>query len=244
MTRCAIFDFDGDEGWVTVSSSGCGVKSQKIKPATMSNSNVPTSTACCDSGEGAFSLPHDDVVVIAVFSLVVFALCLMVFVFVKLREKMALQAQLEEAMALHDRKEERRSYSTRKRKKSISDGLIIKEWVPPEDAPVVESTGKDRVTSPSGEGAFEASHSPAPPINTSSPVSCAMGSDDCDSLVGEEEMTGCAICLSHFRPQQLVCESSNSLCQHIFHKECMIDWLMKDHDDCPMCREVYLIKTI
>jgi hypothetical protein len=108
---------------------------------------------------------------------------------------------------------------------------------------MMELKEKDRDTSPSDKGAFEASHSPAPPINTSSPALCAMGSDDCDSLVGEEEMmAGCAICLSHFRPQQLVCESSNSSCQHIFHKECMVDWLMKNHNDCPMCREVYILK--
>jgi hypothetical protein len=34
-----------------------------------------------------------------------------------------------------------------------------------------------------------------------------------------------------------VCESNNPLCRHIFHKDCMVDWLTKLHVDCPTCRE-------
>jgi hypothetical protein len=115
------------------------------------------------------------------------------------------------------------------------------EWVP-DDAPVVQSTESDQDNPPSGE-AVEASQPPAPLIN-SSLVSCAMGSDDCKSSAGEGEIADCAICLSHFKPQQLVCESNNSSCQHVFHKDCMVDWLMKKHNDCPLCREVYLIKAV
>jgi hypothetical protein len=40
-----------------------------------------------------------------------------------------------------------------------------------------------------------------------------------------------------------VCESNNPLCRHIFHKDCMVDWLTKLHDDCPTCREVYLLQA-
>jgi hypothetical protein len=207
----------------------------------MSNSNVPTNTACCDGGEGVFPLSHVDVVAITGFSLLVVGLCLMIFVSIRLREKVALQAQLQQAQleedaALHDSKQNRRS-----QKESISNGLIVTEWVPPGDQQVVESTEGDQDTSPSGE-AIEASHSPTPPINTSSPASCAMGSDDCESVAGENEMADCAICLSHFKPQQLVCESNNPSCRHIFHKDCIVDWLMKNHNDCPLCREVYVLK--
>jgi hypothetical protein len=207
----------------------------------LSNSNVPTNATCCNGGEeGLVPRAHVDVVAITVFSLVAFALCALVVVFVRLREKMVSQAQLEEDVASRDRKEEK----TRTRKKSISSGLIIRKWVPDEKPTVVESTKGDRDTSPSGESAAKASQPSAPPINSSSTASCAIGSDDCESLDGEEEMAGCAICLSHFRPQQLVCESNNPSCRHIFHKDCIVDWLIKGHDECPMCREVYLIETV
>jgi hypothetical protein len=129
-----------------------------------------------------------------------------------------------------------------KRKEYISNGLNVKEWLP--DDPPAESTDEgDQDTPPSGE-AVEVPQPQAPPPNLS-PAACVMGSDDCESLAGEEEMAGCAICLSHFKPQQLVCESTNSSCQHVFHKDCMVDWLMlKHHDTCPMCREVYLLITV
>jgi hypothetical protein len=122
--------------------------------------------------------------------------------------------------------------------------LIVNEWVP--DGPPVEPTKGDQDTQPSGEALeveAEAPQPPAPPTNSST-ASCVMGSDDCESLAGEDEMAGCAICLSHFKPQELVCKSNNLSCQHVFHKDCMVDWLMKRKDNCPMCREVYLIKTV
>jgi hypothetical protein len=135
----------------------------------------------------------------------------------------------------HDSREERRSHSRRKRKESITNGLIVEECVPPDQHPF-ESTEGDEDSSPSG-AAVEALQPPAPPIN-SFPTSCAMRSEDCESLAGEDEMVvGCAICLNHFKPQQLVCESNNPLCRHIFHKDCMVDWLTKLHVDCPTCRE-------
>jgi hypothetical protein len=178
----------------------------------------------------------DDVVSITFFSLFIVGLCLLILILNRLREKKALQAQAEEEVASQESKEERR----RKKKECISNGLILIQWDP--DDPTVESTA-DQDTPPSGEKTVEAPQSaPAPPIK-SPPASCVMGSDDCESLDGEE-MPGCAICLSHFKPQQLVCESSSSSCQHVFHKDCMVDWLMKGHDTCPMCREVYLLKTV
>jgi hypothetical protein len=181
-----------------------------------------------------------DVVETTIFSLFIFGLCLLILMFNRLRVKRALlvqQTQVEEAVALEKSKEERRE----EKKECISNGMIVKEWLP-DDRPV-ESTEGDQDIPPSGDAVEAPQSAPAPPIS-SSPASCAMGSDDCESLAEEEEVAGCSICLSHFEPQQLVCESNNSSCQHVFHKDCMVDWLMKGHDTCPMCREVYLLKTV
>jgi hypothetical protein len=181
--------------------------------------------------------------VLAVICLLLFGLCLLIVIFSTifgLCRKVAVAEEEEDvAVASPESREERIS----NQKISFSNALNIKEWVP-DDPPVeVESTEGDQDTPPSGENTVEAPQPPVPQIN-SSPVSCAMGSDDCESLVAEEEMAGCAICLSHFEPQQLVCESNNSACQHVFHKDCMVDWLMKGHHTCPMCREVYLPKAV
>jgi hypothetical protein len=157
-----------------------------------------------------------NVVSLAIFPVVAFVLCAMIVIFAMRYHQMVLQAQVDADVATQESEEEKRS----KRKESILNGLNVKEWVP-DGTPV------------------EAPQSPAPPMK-SSPALCATGSDDREPLAAEEEKVGCAICLSHFRPKQLICESNNSLCQHVFHKDCMVDWLMKNHDNCPMCREVYL----
>jgi hypothetical protein len=200
--------------------------------SNLQSSNVTTN----DGGGEPQVFPHDRVDVgIALFSLTVFGLCALI-VLVGFCRKLALTEVEGQEAASHETKEAMR----RKRSEFISKGLIVKEWVPVDSH--VESTTGDQDAPPSGE-TVEAPQPRAPPIN--SPLaSCAMGSDDCESVAGEEDMAGCAICLSHFKPEQLVCESNNSSCQHVFHRDCMVDWLMKYHDNCPMCREVYLLKTV
>jgi hypothetical protein len=178
--------------------------------------------------------------ILTVVCLMLFGLCFLIVIFSTifgLCRKMELSGA-EEDVASPESREERR----RERKTYISNALNIKEWVP-DDLPVESSEGDP--DTPSSEETVEAPQITKPPIK-SSPASCAVGSDDCESLVArdEEEMAGCAICLSHFTPQQLVCESNNASCQHVFHKDCMIDWLMKHQDTCPMCREVYVLKTV
>jgi len=49
----------------------------------------------------------------------------------------------------------------------------------------------------------------------------------------------CPICLETFTRGDEICMSRNELCQHSFHLECMVGWLM-NHDSCPLCRQNYL----
>lgn len=58
----------------------------------------------------------------------------------------------------------------------------------------------------------------------------------------EEEPLECAICLSEFEKDQIVCNSNNRACRHTFHFRCAEEWLLK-HDGCPICRETYLLET-
>jgi hypothetical protein len=198
---------------------------------------------CCYAGGGERSGGQaNGVVGVTVCSLIAISLCLLAVISTILREKKEALQQAVRGVAEQEIKEAKKS----KQKESISMGLIVKEWVP--DNATVESTSteekQDTPHSPSGEAVLEApAPAPAPLIN-SSPASCVIGSDDCEFFAGEEDMAGCAICLSPFKTQQLVCESNNSSCQHVFHKDCMVDWLMKRHDNCPMCREVYLLETV
>jgi hypothetical protein len=180
--------------------------------------------------------------------------CSLMVIFSRLCER---NLVVSPAVEEEDEASKEREESRRKRKESILNILTVKEWslddppfeateeCLPDDLPF-EPTEGEHDTPPPSEEAVEGPQPPAPRPTDSSPTACAMGSDDCESVAGEEEedMAGCAICLSHFKPQQLVCESNNISCQHVFHQTCMVDWLTKDRDDCPMCREIYILKTV
>jgi hypothetical protein len=229
---------------------------------TMSSPHHPpwnatsNATSCdgCDGGDELRLFPNTPVdVAITVFSLLVFGLCAVVVLIGMCRKLALAEVGIDEVVILDSKEERKRSKAERRRKRRelILNGLIVKEWMPVD--PQVESTTEDQDT-PTPEEAVEAPQPPVPPINSSlvscemgsddcESLKCEMGSDDCESLDGEEEMAECAICLRHLKPHQLVSVSNNSSCQHVFHKDCMVDWLMKDHNECPMCREVYL-KTV
>ncbi len=47
----------------------------------------------------------------------------------------------------------------------------------------------------------------------------------------------CNICLNEFRIGEEISESANSKCLHMFHTECIVDWLVERNDrPCPVCR--------
>jgi hypothetical protein len=199
-----------------------------------------TNATCCDGVEEPFQ-QHEVDVALTVLSVMIVGICSLLCIFGLFRKMASIEAVLEDVEPPQESEENRR----RERKEYISNRLIVKEWIVLDD-PQVELVVGDQDTPPSGEKAVEAPQPLAPRLINSSPASCAVGSEDCDSLVvaGKEEMAGCAICLSHFEPLQLVCESNNSSCQHVFHEDCLVDWLMKYHENCPMCREVYLLETV
>ena len=51
----------------------------------------------------------------------------------------------------------------------------------------------------------------------------------------------CAICLSDYRVGDVVTWSSNPKCIHAFHRDCVVDWLIKMQPEtpCPCCRQEF-----
>mmetsp|Transcript_29982 Transcript_29982/g.49503 ORF Transcript_29982/g.49503 Transcript_29982/m.49503 type:complete len:299 (-) Transcript_29982:49-945(-) len=49
----------------------------------------------------------------------------------------------------------------------------------------------------------------------------------------------CDICMMDYELDDKISQSKNVECDHIFHKECILDWMQKKHT-CPCCRRNYL----
>eukprot|EP00586_Coscinodiscus_wailesii_P018312 CAMPEP_0172493396 /NCGR_PEP_ID=MMETSP1066-20121228/24847_1 /TAXON_ID=671091 /ORGANISM="Coscinodiscus wailesii, Strain CCMP2513" /LENGTH=195 /DNA_ID=CAMNT_0013263565 /DNA_START=290 /DNA_END=875 /DNA_ORIENTATION=+ len=54
------------------------------------------------------------------------------------------------------------------------------------------------------------------------------------STASENETTRCNLCLIDFVTGDDVCTSRNPGCSHVYHQDCILEWLM-DHDNCPNC---------
>lgn len=63
------------------------------------------------------------------------------------------------------------------------------------------------------------------------------------STAEEDEENGqdpCPICLDEYRHGDEICWSHSEACLHVFHRECIIEWLIR-HDECPICRQDFLL---
>jgi hypothetical protein len=54
-----------------------------------------------------------------------------------------------------------------------------------------------------------------------------------------EGLEPCVICLEDYEEGDNVCWSHNRQCNHVFHQECIVEWLVR-HDGCPVCRQDFL----
>lgn len=57
-----------------------------------------------------------------------------------------------------------------------------------------------------------------------------------------EQPVSCDICLMDYEVGDEICWSPNKECIHAFHKDCILDWLLRN-SKCPECRREYLPET-
>eukprot|EP00980_Cylindrotheca_fusiformis_P016410 scaffold4891_cov140-Cylindrotheca_fusiformis.AAC.7 len=106
--------------------------------------------------------------------------------------------------------------------------------------PAVELASSSSESSPK-----ETNDVSSPQEETSEPVieeSPATTNDDCGGSMSDRQDRGtiCDICLDDFKVGDSVAWSPNMTCPHCFHKECILDWLMRNKT-CPSCRKDYLV---
>lgn len=85
-------------------------------------------------------------------------------------------------------------------------------------------------------------------FNRSSSSTRSVGSFRYSSMVKSQSESSlfspksCCICCENYKRGDDIAWSKNQNCSHAFHVDCISLWLM-EHDDCPICREKYLISS-
>jgi len=154
-------------------------------------------------------------VAIVVISLIFLMFCCLVATAALMKGESDLARRRQRAAARETRKE-----FLARRKELIATQLIVREW------------NADDKTLDTAEDATSNTDSD-PTIPSSVQI---------DSEEPLWDDNGCAICFSPFEDHELVCESNNLSCKHVFHKDCLVKWLEK-HEDCPICRNIYIVET-
>lgn len=63
------------------------------------------------------------------------------------------------------------------------------------------------------------------------------GSSSCNLFAPQT----CAICYEDYKKGDDVAWSKNEECHHAYHVDCILEWLMLDHDECPQCRAKFIL---
>merc|ERR1711982_314982 len=53
----------------------------------------------------------------------------------------------------------------------------------------------------------------------------------------------CSICLLAYKDDDIIAKSHNEECSHIYHNECIVQWLLINKTECPNCRKPYITNT-
>ena len=62
-----------------------------------------------------------------------------------------------------------------------------------------------------------------------------------DVSIEDEDSEMCAVCLCPYEEGDIRVFSKH--CSHVFHKECIFEWLVKGHNECPCCRTDMVTKS-
>lgn len=62
-----------------------------------------------------------------------------------------------------------------------------------------------------------------------------------ESSDNQEDGDECPVCLATIQPGDMVSSSTNEACPHVFHRDCIYEWLLRKKG-CPMCRNPFLVE--
>ena len=130
------------------------------------------------------------------------------------------------------------------RAKLIRSQLIVHEWVEDDKNSVSTSSKGDNDDDETALKRASTDSASSDDSNLRRQSSCRVDRGDSSFFSSDEvKEEDCAICFGSFEPHQKVCESNNTACVHQFHEACMVSWLEK-RNECPVCRQAYLLETV
>lgn len=123
-------------------------------------------------------------------------------------------------------------------------GLSFRWLFPPE--PSVRFTPMDSGFS---QGWSATGHILKPKVVSSNRSSMVLSADFGDNQVIPIEEISCTICLSDYqhgdRIQRNALNEESRVCDHIFHPECITEWIEKSNSsECPCCRSPFSVWTM
>jgi len=158
---------------------------------------------------------------LTIASIILLLLCFLVTCTVRMKRRDMEQVRREQL-----RRASQEMGRLEKRKKLIEAQLVVREWTAGSSSASPSNASKDKSEKDTNLDTTETASNEE--------------QDDNESLDYEKN---CPICFYPYKQHDLVCESNNFDCKHVFHKECMVLWLQK-HEECPMCRNTYLLESV
>ena len=64
--------------------------------------------------------------------------------------------------------------------------------------------------------------------------------DDNDRM-RQRRVNDCAICFTEYNVGDIIVCSER--CPHVFHQECMLEWLSRGNNNCPTCRSTFYVPS-
>jgi Ring finger domain len=190
--------------------------------------------------------PTQDVLacVIVIFGLMIAACCFVVAIIAAVRSEQDVSSDRVNDYSTSDQ-------NFQERLERVKRCIVVRYWTTEESNTSTDSTEHKGDTAHHGNAtAAAAAHIDTTEVDLEqqqeeelrhdTSTTTTLSSDD--DLESVNDGTLCAICLNQFQDHEVVCESKNTACCHVFHLTCMSLWLRK-HSSCPVCRKEYLCTT-
>ncbi len=127
-------------------------------------------------------------------------------------------------------------------KNPVKRAQVIKQKIATQICTAINFMSRDDYNRSIGTSSMNSSHSSSSNLSITRDLTVEENDGDHVSIESQSKAENlCSICLEPFMPGDEVAWSKDLNCNHCFHSDCLMPWLMQ-HEDCPVCRTALLSK--